>query len=306
MLDLFASSLPAKPYCTDDLACGLKIRPKATAEKCRYIQPNTPTTLAWFVFDVDHADAAIRWDDAGLPPPTLTVVNLENGHAHLLYTIKTPVFCTPDHQKPLRLAAAIQEAYRQKLDADPGYSGLICKNPLNPHWRVLAHSGAVYDLGYLSEWVDISTAKKSPQEAHATGLGRNCTMFDGLRMWAYQWIAVYRDTATTREWDAVVLAQAEKLNTFATPLHTSEVRAIAKSTAKWCWNKFDIQASNERFSKLQAHRGKKSGMARLAKTQDKRVRARLMQEKGMTQAAISAELGVHVNTVANWLKANPQ
>ncbi|MFG7662142.1 replication initiation protein, partial [Klebsiella pneumoniae] len=32
---------------------------------------------------------------------------------------------------PLRYAAAIEAALREKLGADMGYSGLICKNPLH-------------------------------------------------------------------------------------------------------------------------------------------------------------------------------
>ena len=44
------------------------IRPKAAA-RCRYIQPNTPSTLSWLVFDIDHPDGAIRWEDTFIPPP---------------------------------------------------------------------------------------------------------------------------------------------------------------------------------------------------------------------------------------------
>lgn len=40
----------------------------------------------------------------------------------------------------------------------------------------------------------------------------------------------------------------------------------------------------------------------LSASEDKRTSARLMRAKGMTQAAIAKELGVHVNSVANWLK----
>ena len=48
--------------------------------------------------------------------------------------------------------------------------------------------------------------------------------------------------------------------------------------------------------------GQASGKARAAASEDKRASARLMRSQGKTQAAIAAELGVHVNTVANWLK----
>jgi hypothetical protein len=302
-LDLFTERLPARPYCTDDFAFGLMVRPKASAARCRYIQPNTPFAISWLVFDIDHPDGAIRWEDMFIPPPSIIVANATNGHAHLLYAIKTPVFSTPDHPKPLRLAAAIQEAMREKLDGDPGYAGLITKNPLHPDWRVIVWPMAVYELEDLACWVDLSKPKKRPRKEEI-GLGRNCSLFDRLRHWAYRWIATYKDTATADEWGRVVFAQAAKLNDFNLPLHESEVRAIAKSTAKWCWGRFDIQASNERFSKLQAVRGKKggvvSGVARLAKNADKREEARLMRAQGQSYRQIAEALGVSRRSIIYW------
>jgi hypothetical protein len=57
-------------------------------------------------------------------------MNPENGHAHLLYALKTAIRTAPDGKmKPLKYAAAVERALRKKLDADTGYSGLICKNP---------------------------------------------------------------------------------------------------------------------------------------------------------------------------------
>ena len=203
------------------------------------------------------------------------------------------------------MAAAIQEALRQKLGGDIGYSGLISKNPLHTHWRVTVYANAVYDLAYLADWVDLDKPEKC-QRREERGLCRNCSLFDRLRHWAYRWIATYKDTATVAEWGQAVLAQAIKSNDFNTPLHESEVRAIAKSTAKWCWNRFDIKASNERFSALQAHRGRKSGIARLAASQEKREAARAMRAEGKSYRQIADALGVHVNTVAIWLKRNPQ
>lgn len=131
-------------------------------------------------------------------------------------------------------------------------------------------------------------------------------MFDRLRKWAYTWIAEYRDgTATAREWDAVVLAQAEKLNTFATPLHTSEVKAIAKSVAGWCWKRFGLGEAHERFIKRQSSKGKKGGLAsgasRLAASEEKRESARLMRAQGQSIRAIAEALGVGRSTVHDWV-----
>jgi len=300
-LDLFTDRLPRKPYATNDFAYGLHIMSKIAAVKCRYIQQNHPATLAWLVFDVDHEGAAFRWMDANLPAPTFTVINTANGHAHLLYALATPVFSTSERLKPLRYAAAVQEAYRAKLDADPAYSGLICKNPLNDYWRVLEYSDAVYDLAYLAEWVDLATVK-TRQAREEVGLGRNCTLFDRLRHWAYRWIATYKGSATASEWGEAVLRQAEKMNDFNTQLHTSEVRAIAKSTAKWTWTKFDVDASNERFSRLQAHRGRQGGIAKGLANEDKKASARLMHAQGQSYRQIADALGVSRRSVIYWCK----
>ena len=201
------------------------------------------------------------------------------------------------------MAAAIQEGLRQKLGGDIGYSGLISKNPLHTHWRVIVYANAIYDLAYLADWVDLDKPEKC-QRREERGLGRNCSLFDRLRHWAYRWIATYKDTATAAEWGQAVLAQAMKSNDFNTPLHESEVRAIAKSTAKWCWNRFDIKASNERFSTLQAHRGKQggvaSGIARLAASQEKREAARAMRAEGKSYRRIADALGVSRRSVIYW------
>jgi len=94
----------------------------------------------------------------------------------------------------------------------------------------------------------------------------------------------------------------------------SETTHIVRSVEKWGWLKFDLTASDKRFSELQAARGRRnvvdaqvekgakggiaSGKARAAASEDKRASAQLMRSNGMTQAAIATELGVHVNTVS--------
>jgi hypothetical protein len=42
VLNLFRDHLPAKPYCTDDLAAGLRVLPLKTALGKAYIQHNGP------------------------------------------------------------------------------------------------------------------------------------------------------------------------------------------------------------------------------------------------------------------------
>lgn len=249
----FTNRLPRRPYCSNDLASGLLVRPAVTALLHRHIQPNAPLEAAWLVFDLDYPGAALSWEKANLPPPTMTVVNPQNAHAHVFYGLVAPV-CLSDAARnaPIRYAAALQAAFVAKLCADPGYAGLIAKNPLHNAWRVLTVP-KLYDLGELAEYVDLP--KRLPKRAEF-GLGRNCTLFDTLRGWAYQWVREYKRNGASREqWQAAVLGQAQILNDFPKRLAFSEVKGMAKSVARWTWSRF----SDAAFSAIQSTRGKRGG-----------------------------------------------
>lgn len=95
-LELFNERLPHKPYFSDDLHFGVRIAGKERAILAKYIQFNQPHAMFWLGFDVDRAGAAIDWSDRNAPAPTLTITNPENGHAHLLYALKTSIRTAPD------------------------------------------------------------------------------------------------------------------------------------------------------------------------------------------------------------------
>ncbi|MFV5916960.1 replication initiation protein, partial [Bacillus cereus] len=64
---------------------------------------------------------ALDWSDRNAPAPTFTIMNPKNGHAHLLYGLETAIRTAPDGRiKPLKYAAAVENALRKKLDADIG------------------------------------------------------------------------------------------------------------------------------------------------------------------------------------------
>ena len=261
-LDLFAARLPHRPYCTDDLGSGVRIRGKAAAIKTRYIQANPPAAVCYLVFDVDREGAAFAWDDRGLPPPSWAATNPENGHAHLAYAVKTPVVRTDAARlQPLRFMAAVQDSMTVQLEADPGYAMFLTKNPLNPSWRVLAHEGAVYELHQLADYVDLSLARKKPRLL-VSGLGRNCDLFDNLRRRAYREVAAFREGGCYQTWWRYILEAARKLNAYAQPLPDSEVQATAKSVAKWVWRRFGHGAAVDRFRDRQKARQRRSAAAR--------------------------------------------
>ena len=307
--DLFAdqSRWPRKPYCTDDLEAGLRIRSLKQAITKQYIQANPPHLRVWSIYDIDRPGGALAWEKNNLPPPNWATTNRINAHAHLVYGYSVPVLLDSEEARvaPMRYLAAVESAFRAALEADSGYSGLITKNPQHPIWRVLRGPTAFYDLGYLADHVELDKhlPKQGVQPAEI-GLGRNCVLFDFLRLWAYKAVREMRGNRNFIIWQARVYDRALNRNAdFKQPMDAREVWHIAKSVSKWVW-KIDPLAEAE-FIKRQSVKGAKGGIAsgasRLAASEDKRSRARLMAARGMTQAAIASELKVTDRTVRNWL-----
>ena len=260
LLDL--EQLPYRPYCSDDLGFGLKIRARDTALKKRLIQLNPPGKIAFLVFDVDRPGAAFAWEDANLPPPAWAATNPENGHAHLSYRLAAPVCTSPSSRNhPVRYLSMIERTMGERLGADRGYSGLITKNPFHPAWKVWEGPVRSYSLGDLSEYLP-GIEKKKPAATAANNdlysLGRNCELFDNLRHWAYGEISFYDNLEA---WASACSSKARAaFNSFVTPLDEREVEGIAKSVGKWVWmHRNEFAGHTKEFIELQALRGRLGG-----------------------------------------------
>jgi hypothetical protein len=265
-----------------------------------------PTHRHWIVFDVDQPAATLSWDDVGAQAPNITVTNRANGHAHLIYGLETPIRTAPDGKvAPLRYAAAIEAALREKLGADLGYSGLICKNPLHTHWLVQVWEPASYDLSWLADYLDLSPYNGRKQ-LPAYGLGRNCTLFEKTRQWAYK--AIRQGWPGYEAWLSAVIDRAIGYNVqFEPPLPANEVRHIAKSIAKWTHRNLTPAG----FSAVQAARGAKGGKVSKGggrPSNSGKARADLLPEvlrlKGMgySNRDIGEDLGISSSTVSLYLK----
>ena len=296
-LQLFSSALPAKPYYTDDLATGLHIAKAEIARKAKYIQHNGPTHMLWLAFDIDRPGASIDWADRNAPPPNLTVKNQANGHAHALYGLATAVRTAPDGKKaPLMYAAAVENALCDLLGADKGYAGLIVKNPLHHHWQVHEWHDQPYELGELADYLDLkSPAKRKIVSDY--GLGRNCTLFEELRKWAYR--AIRQGWPAYKQWLDACLTRAQMLNLqFANPLAFSEVRATAHSIAKWTHKRitegdFEAYVARTHTPEIQAYRGALKGKTR----RDQGIE---LLNDGKSIEEVMAITGASQKTVYNW------
>jgi hypothetical protein len=301
---IFYQNLPHKPYCTNELGSGLIIRQKKTAIQMPYIQHNPPCFIASLVFDVDTSDAYFSWFDANLPTPNWIAKNRQNNHAHIGYMLATPV-CTTHNakQKIIEYTAKIQQAYSLALGADQGYVGLITKNPCHSTWDNHIFDVQPYDLGYLADFVELQELKTDLSEV--SGLGRNCAMFDTVRYWAYKAIRAHLSVGFDR-WHSEVLEQAKNANdAFIQPLPYSEVKATAKSIARWVWR--NNAEAHAKFIERQTVKGRKGdsshgGKARSAQYNDMRQEALKLHIQGMNNTKIAQVLNVSRRSVINWLK----
>lgn len=295
----FTDYLPTRPYCTNDPSKGQTVRGKNVAIKFANIQPNTSGKVVYLSFDVDHNDGATAWNRLIAPPPTLSIENPVNGHAHLLYALQAPVPRTDAARiKPVLYLAACQEGLRRKLGADPGYSGHLCKNPLHERWNTQSYAGT-YELGDFAEWFDIpkpADMKKRVRDPDYAGLGRNCELYERLRVEAYRLVREFWLPDGFKHFNVATRARAEGLNAecFTEPLPLSEVKGLAASIARWVWKHFNPAD----FRKIQSVRGSRKGAANRAALLP--VVLRLIGE-GKSQTEVSLTVGVNQATVSRWI-----
>ena len=307
LLDLaqMTDRFPSKPYCSDDLQMGLQIRPKHIALLKRYIQPNHPYYTHFFVFDLDSSTAYIDYfySMVGVPTPNLIVENPENGHAHYIYQLATPIYQTnASNDKPIKYANAVYLALRDALSADINYSGLITKNAVHNSWRTHVLREQPYTLDQLSERLDLTTRQinKEIKVDEAVGLGRNCCVFHTVRHWAYVEVRKYR-AKSFNQWLDCVIAQCCSVNAqFTVPMQYNEVKGIAKSIARWVWKR-DGYAYQE-FIDRQTRKGQLGGKAKGEAYSAKRKQAVALRAKGMSYTEIADKLNVSRRSVIYWCK----
>ena len=305
----FYEKLPHKPYCSWGKGERTLIRSKSHAIRFPLIQINTPHLINYLIFDIDAPDAYLHFLDANLPTPSWIAKNPKNGHCHICYALKTPVCKTENaRMKPLRYLASIEYSYAKKLGADLRYTGVLTKNPLDADWQTTFLSPLEYELAELADFIDLET---KPKANEVSGLGRNCMMFDTVRYWAYKAIRAHLSGGYDL-WYAEVLKVAINSNeAFLDPLGYSEVKATAKSVARWVWRNHGSAEFQAQFSAKQAKKGRKGGLisdsshggkARSATYSDLRQEALKLYIQGMKQKDIALKLNVSDRTIRTWIK----
>lgn len=242
---------------TDDLTHGLRRLPLDEALTKTYLRTNIASLTNMLVVDVDDPDAdrlvkTLSWDDQTLPEPNWMTVNPSTGHAHVGYWLTEPVTTTEvARMAPLRFCSLVHEGLRATVPGDPAYTNRITRNPLHPGHQTTYMATEPYLLADLAARIT-DMPRRLPKKARRVGLGRNCTLFDDVRTWAY---SQFKNFTRFDQFHKAVQMYAETVAIqFVTdPLPASEVRAIARSVAKWTWSTFDTAE----FSRRQAARAAK-------------------------------------------------
>jgi hypothetical protein len=237
----FPTHLPHKPYCTDDFAEGLRLRQREIAIRHRFIGFNGPSSFQWMTFDIDRPGAFYAANDAVLPCENVVMVNRDNGHAHLAYLMKTPIAKhQAARQKPLDYFAAVERGFTKRLGADPHYVGLIAKNPAHGDWLVEWRRQEAYSLEEMADWLHEGDTRKDRHLEAQFGAGRNVTVFEELRQIGYREVTEFQRAGKSfEEFRQRVETVGRGINLqFPVPLGYAEIRAIAKSIAKWIWKRF--------------------------------------------------------------------
>ncbi len=301
-LDVYRDRLPRHGFGTNDLRSGLRLLPIEELITRAMVQHNMRHSLGWLVYDVDSPTAMLDWEDRHCPPPNIVALNPENGHGHLFYGLAKAVHNYAGASgKALRYMGAIDLALTDKLGADPGYSKLISKNPINERWLAFFPRIGLYDLEELETWLDLTPYRDRRRRLPAAGLGRNCTLFETLRFWAYR--ERRKPQAYLSEelfvegcrWRALAI-NAE----FTPPLPHSEVRATAKSVARWTWRTM----SAEGFKAYQRRVSAKAAQSRTEKALDlrERIAAAHRECPTLVQADLAAMFGITQQAVSKHLK----
>lgn len=308
---------PYYPRCSDNKTAALS-RPRDMAINYPYMQVNRKDMVSWLVFDLDHTNCLI-WDERGLPPPNLVVSNRVSGKSHLFYAI-VPV-CTSEkaHSKPIQYMRAVYGAFAAKLHADPAYSGPVAKTPGHPWWKTWEIHNEEYDLGELSEYVDLPRPSRSKKEIDLDTGSRHCLLFEEVRQYAYSIVNREREQSTYERFYQLVLAYAEEKNTFrkrgfTTNLSFAQVKATAKSVSRWTWDRYTGSGrANRGVMKLsgsmalpekQKLSAKRTHDVRRSKSESAiRVAYQHFVKRGLktTQQAIAQRAGVSRQTVAKYL-----
>ena len=214
-----------------------------------YLELHAANTYVGIIVDCDDPDAGFDALAAGTVPEfSYCVTNKETGHHHLVWLLARPVHRYPEARiKPLKAYRRIVDYYTATAGGDPGFAGVLTRNPMSwadRHTSTTWNRRDPYSLAEAAEVIPLHWRRPLLLE---TGVGRNVDLYEALMRWA----------GSLANAGIPVLPEAIARNQqFSRPLPISEVQAIARSVEKSraVWAAHDWHTP--KWLELQAARGR--------------------------------------------------
>ena len=273
------------------------------------IQP--PHVYASIILDCDTPSESESGWPGGKPsiPPSWMVINTRPGTPesrpggiHCIYALEIPVARhEAAHRLPLAYLAHIADRLAYHLGADPGYQGLITRNPINPGPECYTHWGRMFP--YTLRELDKRLPKGKPPKRRLTGIGRNNDLFGTMvsEVFRPRWV----DTLGAQGWSKAWLDHVRGQNATMFAPHVmpdSECRSIAKSCFRYWTRHYDP----ERLSEIQTRRNGKRWHGDFAYDFDHQAQdVRDLKAWGLKQVTIGAVAGLSQSQVSRILSQGP-
>ncbi len=300
--NLLVERIPAYPLSADYPILGLGRRKKEDSLSRDIIQLNASNEVGCLVLDVDSNIDEFDWE-RGVPLPNFLSVNPTSHHAHVAYVLgqSIPLPCaTPRQLKMLELTT---EGLTQLWDADRGYNHLVCKNPLSPRWITRVFRERPYTLYELAEFTqhqqDTNEVDAEALREDFALLGRNCKLFEELRLWSYAQIRDYYRNPVA--FHSAVLQKALDLNDGG--LGYNEVKSTAKSIANWTYEHMTERRSKEKRMAWSKRATARSISKRKAKREAKlEAFAKVFDPSTMYPVDVAEMLGISERTAERYAR----
>lgn len=305
----FVEGLPYKPYHCNEKGY-LRIASRYKALLSQHIQFNQPGKTSWIVIDCDEPNIIdeLKKENANFPVPNFVVSNPKNYHSHLYFGLELPVLRTAcARRKPIDYLACVEYELRRIFKGDPGYSGLIAKNPMHPYWDTDILNTDLWMLEDFREHMTVPSHVPTKEVLHSE-LGRNVTVFNTVREIAYKNLLAFRVGGGNQEgFFEFVRQECERINgTFKEQLPEAEIKSIARSVSKWTWRQYtgvrggaDWQqyVQDTHTPEIQRERQKFWADAQKESSKNHLRTARILQAKGLSQKQIAEKIGVDPRTI---------
>ena len=281
----------------------------------KWIQYNSEDRLTVLSVDIDNSSDSLMYQDFSLPVPTWIIQTDKGFQYH--WALKSPILLKGYNHKKLRyIVKDILHKLVALLDGDFNAIGLnrVFRSPTNNRTWFSGNEidlKEFYDLPPVKEEIidkileEVKENKKnSSLKGLSEGEGRNCALFDKLRIWAYS-----RAREGSYSLNSLQM-KAETLNfEFNEIMDLKEVTIIVNSIDEFIQNKYkriDYMAlSPDERKKIASANGKKSGEAR-SKVAETKIQTALnimedLKEK-ITIRALAERSGTSKDTVQKYLK----